>query len=62
VKGITSIDSDARISFPPEIKDNEEEPRFLEQIQLFVDSAAAKTDIQADMLKYIMACDNVLRF
>jgi glutamate dehydrogenase (NAD(P)+) len=39
-----------------------EEPRFLEQVQLFVDKAASKTDVKADMLKYIMACDHVLRF
>jgi hypothetical protein len=39
-----------------------EEPRFLEQVQLFVDKAASKTDVKADMLRYIMACDHVLRF
>ena len=39
-----------------------EEPRFLEQVQLFVDKAASKADVKADMLKYIMACDHVLRF
>ena len=29
---------------------------------MYVDRAAAKTDVEQDMLKYIMACDNVLRF
>ena len=61
VKDITSVDADAPIQWPP-IVSNEKEPRFLEQVQLFVDKAASKTDIPADMLKYIMACDNILRF
>jgi len=38
------------------------EPRFLENVQLMVDNAATKAQIQPDMLKYIMACDNVVRF
>jgi hypothetical protein len=38
------------------------EPRFLENVQLMVDNAASKAQIQPDMLKYIMACDNVVRF
>jgi len=29
---------------------------------MFVDKAASKTDVDQDMLKYIMACDDVLRF
>lgn len=44
-----------------QVKD-EEEPRFLEQVQMFVDKAATKIDVDQDMLKYIMACDDVLRF
>ena len=38
------------------------EPRFLEQVQLYVDRAATRTNIAPDMLKYLMACDHVLRF
>ena len=38
------------------------EPRFLENVQLYVDKAASLTDVPEDMLKYIMACDHVLRF
>ena len=39
-----------------------EEPRFLEQVQLFVDQAAQHTNVPPDMLKFLMACDHVLRF
>jgi len=38
------------------------EPKFLENVQQMVDNAAAKANIAPDMLKYIMACDNVIRF
>lgn len=57
------MDADQPINFPPTMDHaEEEEPRFLEQVQLYVDKAASKTNIAPDMLKYIMACDNVLRF
>jgi len=62
---VTSVDADTPINFPPldgQTMSLMEEPRFLEQVQLFVDKAASKTNVQADMLKYIMACDHVLRF
>ena len=62
---VTQVDADRPINFPPIVADTfsiSEEPRFLEQVQLFVDKAASKTDVKADMLKYIMACDHVLRF
>ena len=64
LRDITMVDADTKISFPPsdEALPDDHEPRFLEQVQLFVDHAAAKTNVPADMLKYIMACDNVLRF
>lgn len=61
VKEVTGVDADAPIQWPP-IVTNEQEPRFLEQVQLFVDKAASQTNVPADMLKYIMACDNILRF
>ena len=38
------------------------EPRFLENVQLMVEAAAAKVKIQPDMLKYIMSCDDLVRF
>ena len=47
---------------PVGVKDKHIEPRFLENVQLFVESAAGKVGIKADMLKFIMACDNVIRF
>ena len=65
VRGVTSVDADQPINFPPVMAQEEmsqDEPRFLEQVQMFVDKAASKTNISPDMLKYIMACDNVLRF
>jgi glutamate dehydrogenase (NAD(P)+) len=66
VKTVTGVDADAPINFQPgkmsELDTTEEEPRFLEQVQMYVDKAAKKTDVDQDMLKYIMACDDVLRF
>jgi glutamate dehydrogenase (NAD(P)+) len=38
------------------------ELKFLENVQMMVDNAAQKANIKPDMLKYIMACDNVIRF
>jgi len=66
VRGVTAVDADQPINFPPVAVQQDgaiqDEPRFLEQVQMFVDKAASKTNIAPDMLKYIMACDNVLRF
>jgi hypothetical protein len=42
--------------------ENNEEPRFLEQVQMFLDEAASKVVIEPDMLKYILSCDHALRF
>ena len=39
-----------------------EEERFLDQVKLYVDRAASLTNIQPDLLNYLMACDHVLRF
>ena len=39
-----------------------EEPKFLENVQMIVENAAQKAGIKPEMLKYIMACDNVIRF
>jgi glutamate dehydrogenase (NAD(P)+) len=38
------------------------EPRFLEQVELFFNRAAAKTGISKDYLELIRTCDNVIRF
>lgn len=40
----------------------EEEPRVLEQLQMFADKATMNQQIKPDLLKYVMACQNVLRF
>ena len=42
--------------------DEHGEPRFLENVKLFLDRAGAKTNIPADMFAYIKACKNVVRF
>jgi len=39
-----------------------EEPRFLEQVQMFFNRAAAKTGISEDYLDLIKTCDTVIRF
>lgn len=50
-------------SFHNHGKENtEEEPRFLEQVELFTNEAASKVDIQPDLLNYLMTCDHALRF
>ncbi len=47
--------------FGPQLDQNEE-PRFLEQVKLFFDRAATKTGIPEEYLKLIQACDTVIRF
>jgi len=42
--------------------DKNGEPRFLEQVQLFLNRAASKTDIPADMYEFIQSCQSVVRF
>lgn len=42
--------------------EQEHEPRFLEQVELFFNRAAAKTNIQEDYLEQIKSCDTVVRF
>ena len=44
------------------ITDTTKEPRFLENVQLFFDRAAAKTGISKDYLELIRACDSIIRF
>ena len=48
-------------SYGPRLQDHEE-PRFLEQVKLFFDRAAKTTDIPADILELIKACNTVIRF
>jgi len=38
------------------------EPRFLENVQLFLKRAAGKLDIPADIYEYIEKCHSVVRF
>ncbi len=38
------------------------EPRFLENVQMFLQRAGEKTSIPDDMFKYIQACKSVIRF
>ena len=46
----------------PEGSQGDVEPRFMEQVQMFVDDAASKIDIRPDMLEFLGACDSALRF
>lgn len=70
VRSVTNLDANQRYHFPAgnirtvelEHEEAKTEPRFLEQVQLFVDRAATRTTIRPDLLKYFMACDHVLRF
>ena len=48
-------------SFGPKL-DEFQEPRFLEQVKLFFDRAASKTDIPQEYLNLIKACNTVIRF
>ena len=42
--------------------DEFKEPRFLEQVKLFFDRAASKTDVPQEYLNVIKACNTVIRF
>jgi len=42
--------------------DKNDEPRFLEQVKLFYNSAAAKTGIDPQYLRMIQSCNSVIRF
>ena len=42
--------------------DENNEPRFLEQVKLFYNSASAKTGISAEYLNLIASCQTVVRF
>jgi glutamate dehydrogenase (NAD(P)+) len=48
-------------NFGPKL-DKFEEPRFLEQVKLFFDRAATKTDVPQEYLAVIKACNTVIRF
>ena len=45
-----------------QILDENGEPRFLEQVKLFLARAAKKTDIPDDIYKHIESCKSVVRF
>ena len=42
--------------------DDSGEPRFLEQVRMYVDEAAAKAKVNPQYLPSIKECNNVLRF
>lgn len=42
--------------------DANQEPRFLEQVKMYYESASAKTGIDPQYLKMIGACNTVIRF
>ena len=42
--------------------DENGEPRFLEQVKLFLSRAASKTEIPPDIYKHIESCKSVVRF
>jgi glutamate dehydrogenase (NAD(P)+) len=47
--------------FGPKLDENDE-PRFLEQVKLFFNHAAAKTGIDPEFLELIKSCQTVIRF
>ena len=47
--------------FGPKLDENNE-PRFLEQVKLFFNDAASKTGIEEEYLNLIKACQTVVRF
>lgn len=48
--------------YGPNKLDQFQEPRFLEQVKLFFDRAASKTDVPQEYLDVIKACNTVIRF
>ena len=48
--------------YGPKKIDQHQEPRFLEQVKLFFDRAASKTDVPQEYLDVIKACNTVIRF
>ena len=48
--------------YGPSKIDQFQEPRFLEQVKLFFDRAASKTDVPQEYLHVIKACNTVIRF
>ena len=51
----------AQPKFGPKL-DQHGEPRFLEQVKLFYNSAAEKTGISEEKLNHIKACQSLVRF
>ena len=49
-------------SFHYEKDKSDEEPRFMEQVQMFIGRAASNVNIKPDLLEYIRSCDHALRF
>ena len=53
--------STAQKKFGPKLDENNE-PRFLEQVKMFYENAASKTGIDPQYLNLIKACQTVIRF
>ena len=51
----------AKAKFGPKLDENNE-PRFLEQVKLFYNEAATQTGIEEQYLNLIKACQTVVRF
>ena len=49
-------------SFAVDTLDDNGEPRFLENVQMFLKRAATKTNIPKDIYNYIESCQSVVRF
>lgn len=69
LRSIRSIQTPLQRAFAAQIPaatgprlDENDEPRFLEQVKLFFNSAASKTGIDPQYLKYIQSCQSVVRF
>ena len=58
------FNANVQVAQPKDSKrlDENEEPRFLEQVKLFYESGASKTGIDAQWLELIKACQTVVRF
>ena len=57
----TFATKEAQPKFGPKLDANDE-PRFLEQVKLFFNHAAAKTGLDPEFLELIKACQTVIRF
>ena len=57
-----SVKSFAATTISTPVEDVKTEPRFLEQVELFFNRAAAKTNVPEHYLDLIRTCDTIIRF